>query len=91
MSTRQQATRLAKDVSTRARHDVAGPVARFDRLQRRKRRIGIPVAILYKFFDDQGAYLAAVMTHYAFIAILPLMLIASSVLRRISPETGTPP
>lgn len=35
---------------------------------------------MYKFFDDQGAYLAAVMTYYAFVAIFPLLLIASSVL-----------
>jgi YihY family inner membrane protein len=36
--------------------------------------------VVYKFFDDQGGYLAAVLTHYALIAILPLLLIASSVL-----------
>lgn len=34
----------------------------------------------YKFFDDQGNYLAAIITYYAFIAIFPLLLIASSVL-----------
>jgi uncharacterized BrkB/YihY/UPF0761 family membrane protein len=51
-----------------------------DALQRRHRALGIPIAIVYKFFDDQGGYLAAVVTHYAFVAILPLLLIASSVL-----------
>jgi uncharacterized BrkB/YihY/UPF0761 family membrane protein len=34
----------------------------------------------YKFFDDKGNYLAATLTYYAFIAIFPLLLIASSVL-----------
>jgi uncharacterized BrkB/YihY/UPF0761 family membrane protein len=55
-------------------------VDRFDGLQRRRRVLGIPIAITYKFFDDQGGYLAAVITYYAFVAIFPLMLIGSSVL-----------
>jgi len=36
--------------------------------------------VVYKFFDDQGGYLAVVLTHYALVAILPLLLIATSVL-----------
>jgi membrane protein len=36
--------------------------------------------VLYKFIDDQGNYLAAVVTYYAFVSIFPLLLIASSVL-----------
>jgi YihY family inner membrane protein len=55
-------------------------VSRLDDLQRRKPVLGVPLAIVYKFFDDQGGYLAAVLSHYALIAILPLLLIASSVL-----------
>jgi membrane protein len=51
-----------------------------DALQRRRRVLGFPIAVIYKFIDDQGAYLAAILTYYAFIAIFPLMLIASSVL-----------
>ncbi len=38
------------------------------------------MAVVYKFFDDQGNYLAAVLTYYAFVAIFPLLLIGSSVL-----------
>ncbi|HSV41772.1 MAG TPA: YihY/virulence factor BrkB family protein [Nocardioidaceae bacterium] len=55
-------------------------VDRFDAWQRRRRAVGIPIAVIYKFFDDQGGYLAAVITYYAFVAIFPLMLIGSSVL-----------
>jgi uncharacterized BrkB/YihY/UPF0761 family membrane protein len=55
-------------------------VDRLDDLQRRRRVLGIPIAVVYKFFDDQGGYLAAVITYYAFVAIFPLMLIGSSVL-----------
>ena len=42
--------------------------------------MGIPLGIVYKFFDDQGGYLAAVMSYYAFVAIFPILLIAASVL-----------
>ena len=55
-------------------------VDRVDAWQRRRRAVGIPVAVVYKFFDDQGGYLASVITYYAFVAIFPLMLIGSSVL-----------
>lgn len=55
-------------------------VDRVDALQRRQRFLGIPIAVIYKFFDDQGGYLAAAMTYYAFVAIFPILLIASSVL-----------
>ncbi len=55
-------------------------VTRLDALQRRRRAVGFPLGVVYKFFDDQGNYLAAIITYYAFIAIFPLLLIASSVL-----------
>jgi YihY family inner membrane protein len=51
-----------------------------DRFQRRHPVIGFPLAVVYKFFEDQGGYLAAALTYYAFVAIFPLLLIASSVL-----------
>ena len=51
-----------------------------DRFQRRHVVLGYPIAVVYKFFDDQGSYLAVIITYYAFVAIFPLLLIASSVL-----------
>jgi membrane protein len=59
---------------------VAKVVDRVDAWQRRRRIAGIPIAVVYKFFDDQGGYLAAAITYYAFVAIFPLLLIGSSVL-----------
>ena len=53
---------------------------RVDHLQRRRVVLGFPLAVVYKFFDDQGSYLAVVVTYYTFVAIFPLLLIASSVL-----------
>src|SRR3954449_4105319 len=68
------------DGVTRAGGPMAAQVDRLDRLQRRHRVIGFPLAVVYKFFDDQGNYLAVIVTYYAFIAVFPLLLIASSVL-----------
>lgn len=51
-----------------------------DRGQRRYSVFGLPIAIFYKFVDDQGNYLAATITYYAFIAIFPLLLLGSSIL-----------
>lgn len=55
-------------------------VDRVDGFQRRRRVVGLPLAVVYKFFDDQGNYLAAIITYYAFVAIFPLILISTSVL-----------
>jgi membrane protein len=51
-----------------------------DRAQRRFPPLGVPIAVFYKYYDDQGNYLVAAMTYYAFIAIFPLLLLASSIL-----------
>ena len=50
-----------------------------DGFQRRHPVIGFPLAVVYKFFDDQGNFLAAMLTYYAFVAIFPLLLLASSI------------
>src|SRR4051794_13339573 len=55
-------------------------VDRLDDFQRRHRLLGFPIGVVYKFFDDQGGYLAAVLAYYAFVAIFPMLLIASAVL-----------
>lgn len=51
-----------------------------DRLQRRYPALGAPLAVLYKFFDDQGVYLAAIVAFYAFISMFPLFLLLSTAL-----------
>lgn len=55
-------------------------VGDLDRFQRRHPVVGFPIAVIYKYFDDQGPFLAAIITIYAFIAIFPLLLISTSVL-----------
>jgi membrane protein len=56
------------------------PLSRADAWQRRHPVVGVPLAVVYKFVDDQGVYLAVIMTYYAFVSIVPVMLLATSVL-----------
>jgi YihY family inner membrane protein len=53
---------------------------RLDSLQRRHPSLGFPIAVVYKFFDDQGTYLAALITYYGFLSLFPLLLLLTSVL-----------
>ena len=55
-------------------------VRRVDKFQRRHPVVGFPLAVVYKYFDDQGPYLAAIIAFYAFVAIFPLLLISTSIL-----------
>ena len=51
-----------------------------DRGQRRTPVLAFPIAVFYKYIDDQGNYLSAIIAYYAFIAIFPLLLLGSSIL-----------
>jgi membrane protein len=57
-----------------------GVVARVDAYQRRHRWLGLPLAVLYKFFDDQGNHLTALLTYYGFLSMFPLLLLLTTVL-----------
>ncbi|MXG91241.1 YhjD/YihY/BrkB family envelope integrity protein [Nocardioides flavescens] len=50
-----------------------------DRTQRKRSVFGFPVATFFKFIDDQGPYLAAIISFYAILAIFPLLLLATSI------------
>jgi uncharacterized BrkB/YihY/UPF0761 family membrane protein len=53
---------------------------RLDRFQRTHPWAGFPLAVVYKYFDDFGAYLAALLTYYGFVSLFPLLLLFSTVL-----------
>lgn len=55
-------------------------VDRVDRFQRRHPWAGLPIAIVWKFVDDEGTYLAALITYYGFVSLFPLLLLALTVL-----------
>jgi YihY family inner membrane protein len=58
----------------------AGLTARLDRLQRRHPAAGFPLAVVYKYVDDGGGNLAALMAYYGFLSLFPLLLLLSTVL-----------
>jgi len=54
--------------------------SRLDGYQRRHPKAGFPIAVVYKYFDDQGGYLAALITYYGFLSLIPLLLLMSTIL-----------
>lgn len=52
---------------------------RLDHFQRRHPAAGFPLAVGYKYFDDSGGYLAALITYYAFVSLFPLLLLLATV------------
>jgi YihY family inner membrane protein len=59
---------------------VMSVTARLDRFQRRHRWAGFPLAVIYKFADDQGPFLAALLTYYGFLSLFPLLLLLATLL-----------
>src|ERR1700754_4388080 len=57
-----------------------GLTQRVDEFQQRHPVVGFPLAVAYKFADDQGVYLAALMTYYGFLSLFPMLLLLASVL-----------
>jgi YihY family inner membrane protein len=57
----------------------------FDRFQQRHRWLGFPFAVLQKYGDDQGSYLAATITYYGFFSLFPLLLVFTTVLGFVLP------
>jgi len=55
-------------------------VGRLDRYQRRHTWLGLPLAVIYKFFDDRGSYLSALVAYYSFVSLFPLLLLFYSAL-----------
>ena len=64
----------------RRQRDRRGLAARLDTFQRRHPAAAFPLAVAYKYFDDFGPYLAALLTYYAFVSLFPLLLLLSTIL-----------
>ncbi|MGI4895170.1 MAG: YihY/virulence factor BrkB family protein [Janthinobacterium lividum] len=54
--------------------------SRADAFQRRHPIISYPLAVVYKFFEDQGPYLAALIAYYGLLSLVPLTLLLSTTL-----------
>jgi len=55
-------------------------VEKVDAFQRRHPAVGFPIAVVYKYADDQGNYLAALVTYYALLSLFPLLLLLTTIL-----------
>ncbi|MFI6449207.1 YihY/virulence factor BrkB family protein [Kitasatospora sp. NPDC050543] len=51
-----------------------------DRFQQRHRPMGLVVGVVKKYGDDRGGLLAALITYYGFVALIPLLLLLSTAL-----------
>jgi YihY family inner membrane protein len=51
-----------------------------DRFQRRHPAAGFPIAVIYKYMDDDGHFLAALVTYYGFLSLFPTLLLLATVL-----------
>ena len=54
--------------------------ARLDRFQQSHPSVGFPLAVIYKFTDDQGGYLAATLAYFSFLSLFPLLLLLTTIL-----------
>ncbi len=59
---------------------MAAVAERLDRFQRTHPAAEFPLAVLYKYVDDYGGYLAALIAYYAFVSLFPLLLLFSTIL-----------
>src|SRR3954453_23577535 len=57
-----------------------GVVAAADRFQGGHRWVAFPLAVAYKYIDDQGGFLAALITYYGFLSLFPGLLLLVTVL-----------
>jgi membrane protein len=57
-----------------------GVLERVDSCQRRHPVLGFPLGVVYKFVDDRGPHLAALISYYGFVSLFPLLLLLTSVL-----------
>ena len=48
---------------------------RLDAGQRRNPAAGFPLGVLYKYIDDLGRYLAALIAYYAFLSLFSLLFV----------------
>lgn len=71
--------RLNTPPAPRRIRGATGVVGVLDRFQRRHTIAGFPLAVIYKFADDQGVYFAAMLAYYGFVSLFPLLLLFVSI------------
>ena len=54
--------------------------SKIDGYQQSHSWLGFPLAVIYKFADDQGGYLTAILAYYGFLSLFPLLLLLTTAL-----------
>lgn len=57
---------------------IKWPLEKLDRLQQKYKSTAFTAAVFKKYANDDGGYLAALITYYVFLSLFPLLLVASS-------------
>jgi membrane protein len=60
--------------------DLMRPVHALDRYQQRTKGLGIAIAVVKKFGNDQAGNLGALIAYYAFFSLFPLLLVFTTIL-----------
>ncbi len=61
--------------------DISKPAKKLDAFQQRHIIFSFPLAIVKKYGEDRGGYLAALLTYYGFLSLFPLLLILVTILQ----------
>lgn len=52
-------------------------LTKFNNFQQRHGFLGIPIAVVKKYHDDEGGHQAALITYYGFLSLFPLLFVAT--------------
>jgi len=59
---------------------IRGAYEAINRAQQRHAVLGLPFAVVQKYVDDQGAYLAATIAYYGFLSVFPSLLVVTTIM-----------
>ncbi|HSX30473.1 MAG TPA: YihY/virulence factor BrkB family protein [Candidatus Saccharimonadales bacterium] len=59
-------------------------VARVDMFQQKRHALSFPYSVIKKYGDDDAGHEAALITYYGFLSLFPLLLVATSVVDRLT-------
>jgi membrane protein len=67
--------------------EVRGTLQRLDSYQQRHPALGLPIAVVRKFVDDQSTILASAIAFWAFFSVFPLLLVFVTLLGYFLPPS----
>ncbi|HYZ38193.1 MAG TPA: hypothetical protein VE673_15985 [Pseudonocardiaceae bacterium] len=71
---------MSRSDQARGAGGVQGMLGRLDSYQQRHPALGVPIAVVRKFVEDESTTQAAVIAFWAFFSIFPLLLVLVTLL-----------